>query len=163
MFKSLALPRGAIILLRTLAEFTAFGFTALFLGSDLLGLQQIALINPILGNQQWLQPLSFAAFVVFVYWRVVRLERENAYLKDRRISLEICFERQFPMWWPEECWYRVEVRNQSALVSAERVIVRLESIEPANPLPVNVLPSQLGRKIEHEQWQSLCESLGIEP
>jgi len=48
------------------------------------------------------------------------------------------------MWWEDQGWYRVGVRN-SGLVSAENVVVSLDPIEP-NPLPLNVLPAQLGKK-----------------
>lgn len=60
-------------------------------------------------------------------------------------SLEIFYARKSPMWWPEERWHRIGIRN-TVQTPAHNVELWLESIEPVNPLDFNVLPSRLGRK-----------------
>jgi len=61
-----------------------------------------------------------------------------------KAALELFFRPEFPMWWEDQGWYRVGVRNPGP-VSAENVVVSLDPIEP-NPLPLDVLPAQLGKK-----------------
>lgn len=96
--------------------------------------------------------IAAALYVVATGAIVIRLLKERQALamelhviKAARSSVRIVFERKEPMWEPEERRYRVRVQN-SGSAKAENVMVKLERIEPDNPLQVNVLPSALGRK-----------------
>lgn len=73
-----------------------------------------------------------------------RLDGELTDLMNNRAYLTVFYRREFPMWWEEERWVRVGVRNAGPSQSRD-VKVTLERITP-NPLSFNVLPAQLGRK-----------------
>ena len=65
--------------------------------------------------------------------------------KPLKAELQMVFRHEPPTWIEEERRYRIGVHN-SGDIAAENVEVKLNSIKPTNPLPVDVLPSRLGRK-----------------
>ena len=79
--------------------------------------------------------------------RTVELAEQVDILEDKRAKLAIIFEPVFPMFWKEQRWYRICVRNNSRTTQARDVLVKLISIDPLPQTAfINVCPSQLGRK-----------------
>lgn len=95
-------------------------------------------------NLEQVKAFAFAIFFITVVIDKFLIHREIEALKDQRATIHIVFEPVFPMWWKEQGWFRLGVRNDGPAV-ADDVRVRLESISP-DPLNFNVLPCALGVK-----------------
>jgi len=74
-------------------------------------------------------------------------ERDAQLRRFARVApdLEIFFEKRHPMWWIEERWCRVGVRNRSTTGTARSVKLSVKQMQPGL-LPFNALPSRLGEK-----------------
>lgn len=91
--------------------------------------------------------VAFGFLVLLSLMAGYKLLSENDGLKEGRVDVKICYEKRPPFYSRDDAWYRIGVHNTSPTVQAERVDVKLESIEP---LPAGlsdvVLPCRLGRK-----------------
>ncbi|SRR5258708_6189827 len=96
--------------------------------------------------------IGAGSYVVFTGAIILHLHAEKRSLalqlhmvKAARSSLQIVFQCKEPMWVAKERRYRVCVQNNGQ-ARADNVEVKLDRIEPASPLRIDVLPSVLGRK-----------------
>jgi hypothetical protein len=103
---------------------------------------------------------------VFVYehalmvWRNeavyrAQLERQLAERDAARATVRIVYRPVFPMWWAEQSWIRIGVRNENVTARARDVEVKLMTMTP-NRLPLNVLPAKLGWKDDTSAGRDEC-------
>lgn len=147
-----------MVILRRSFRLLAYIFAPLFSAQDARGalamFPQIVVLASLLGVAfgflwSFIPPaiVALSSLLFLSLLAAYRILAKNDELNEQRAQLEIFFDKVFPMWWPEEGWCRVCVRNNSRTTQARDIAVHLCSIEPA-PITefYNVLPSKLGRK-----------------